>query len=110
MSEQDRLEGETVEEKDRSRIEAVRSSLAEYAVERYGLPSIPIVVETEIIPPENLTRKVQSSHKSVQIELADLPPDSIIHLTTIKGQIQAARKVGVDKKGLRQLKQSLKAA
>lgn len=110
MPEQDRLEGETVEENDRSRLEAVRSSLAQYAGERIGLPSTPIVVDTEIIPPESLVSEIQSSGEAVQIELADLPSDSIIRLTTIKDQIQAAHKVGVSKKDRRQLKEFLKAA
>lgn len=59
------LTGETVEEKDRARLQAVRSGLADLRREIHGLPSEQIVVEGESIEPVPLTPGSESDDNSI---------------------------------------------
>jgi len=67
------LTGETVEEKDRARLQLVRSGLADLRQEIHGLPSEQIVVEGESIEPVPLTPGLDpdpdSLHQSRSISL-----------------------------------------
>ena|SRR3990167_9522062 len=55
------LRGNTVEDQDRSKIEAVITDLDQYRRERHGLPSKPITVEGEIIHYKPVTEDIGSN-------------------------------------------------
>ena len=52
---QERLTGQTVEERDSSQLKIVRSDLAEHVRVRYGLPLNDIVIEGDVTEPKKLT-------------------------------------------------------
>jgi len=77
VPEQDRekLSGNTIEEKDRSRLAEVISDLAAYTNVRHGLPADPVVVEGEQIFPIPITSASIEILSDQHLEIVSLAPN-----------------------------------
>ena len=71
---QERLTGETVEERDSSQLKIVRSNLAEHVRVRYGLPLNDIVIDGDVTEPKKLTStaEVAQSLETPETRVVDI--------------------------------------